>query len=231
MRAMKKTVYTVRIGDYAPDLCDITLPLLRRYAAKIDADFYIIKDRKFPEWSPGYEKMQIYTLGTEMQNDWNIYIDADALVHPDMVDVTALLPGDTCLTFAYDQTLIRWKPDRYFLRDGRYIGPGNWFAIASDWCIDYWHPINDMTPQQVEAAITPTVLERRSGVIDQHHLIDDYVVGRNIAKYGLKYISGRELFERIKRPELQGLLWHQYAMPSEVKLEVAKKTLSDWGLV
>ena len=231
MRVMKKTIYTVRLGDYAPALCELTLPLLRRYADKIDAEFVIINERKYPEWSPGYEKMQIFDLGQKAKNDWNIYIDADALIHPDMIDLTAILPGDTCLTYAYDQGLVRWKPDRFFLRDGRYIGPGNWFTIASDWCIDIWHPIDDMTPKEVEAAITPTVLERRSGVIDSNHLIDDYAVGRNIAKYGLKYISGRELCERIKRPELQGLLWHQYALPTEAKLQVAKKTLSDWGLL
>lgn len=229
-KAIKKTIYTVCTPDYDKEISSITLPLMKAYASKINADFSLIESRKFPDWPAGCEKFQIYRLGQEAQNDWNIYIDADALVHPDMIDLTAILHKDTILTFAYDQGLVRWKPDRYFLRDGRYIGPGNWFTIASDWCIDLWK-MPELSCKEVESRITPTIAEKRSGVIDSNHLIDDYIVGRNIAKYSFKYTSAKMLFESIKRPELSALLWHQYAIPSEVKIQGMQKILREWGLV
>ncbi|HWB97853.1 MAG TPA: hypothetical protein VG672_14160 [Bryobacteraceae bacterium] len=48
-RPIKKTVYTLNIGDYAPEICALTYPLMEAYARKIGADFHVIRERKFPD--------------------------------------------------------------------------------------------------------------------------------------------------------------------------------------
>src|SRR5271168_5376308 len=72
---VKKTIYTLNVGGYAPEICALTYPLLQAYARKIGADFHVIRDRKFPDWPVVYEKLQIHVLGKEHGDDWNIYID------------------------------------------------------------------------------------------------------------------------------------------------------------
>ena len=78
---MKKILYTLNICDYAPEITEITLPLLRRYADKIGAHFYVISTREFPDMPVTYEKFQIYKLSKLHANDWSIFLDIDTLVH------------------------------------------------------------------------------------------------------------------------------------------------------
>ena len=96
-KPLKKCIFTLNVDNYAPELTEITYPLIRRYADKIGATFHIIDERRYPGWPPVYEKLQIYRLAQEMGNDWNIYIDSDALVHPDLLDVTQLISKDTVM--------------------------------------------------------------------------------------------------------------------------------------
>jgi hypothetical protein len=180
---MRKTLWTLNIGNYAPELCELTYPLLLGYARKIGADFQIINERRFPEMPVVYEKLQIFYLGAA--NDWNVYIDSDAIISPDMLDITERLNKDTVAHYSCDHASNRWKYDHYFRRDGRDIGSCNWFAAASDWCMDLWHPLEDLSLEQARRHILPIIKERKSG-ITRDHLIDDYVLSRNIAKYGLK---------------------------------------------
>src|ERR1700690_3327832 len=166
---MKKTLYTLCVNDFAPKICAMTFPLLERYAKKIGAEFYVIKDRKFPDMPVVYEKFQIYDLMKERGDDWALYFDADALIHPDMWDITAMLhKGMTCSGHRSDFAPIRFKPDEYFLRDGRYIAKGNWMMIASDWCRDIWHPLDDLTLEQAVQNITPIAEEVTAGCQSSH---------------------------------------------------------------
>ncbi len=71
MMAIRKTVFTLNIGNYAPEITALTYPLLHYYAERIGAEFRIIKARMFPGWPVQYEKLQIYnwpvrwrTIGT-----------------------------------------------------------------------------------------------------------------------------------------------------------------------
>jgi hypothetical protein len=180
---MRKTLWTLNIGNYAPELCELTYPLLLGYARKIGADFQIINERRFPEAPITYEKLQIFYLGRA--NDWNIYIDSDAVISPDMLDITERMPKNTVAHYSTDHASNRWKYDQFFRRDGRDIGSCNWFAAASDWCIDLWRPLEDLSFDQARDNILPTMKERKSG-ITRDHLIDDYVLSRNIARFGLK---------------------------------------------
>ncbi|OGM05624.1 hypothetical protein A2125_00415 [Candidatus Woesebacteria bacterium GWB1_43_5] len=227
-KKLKKTIFTLNIGDYAPEITKLTYPLIKRYAQKIGADFYIIKERKFPKFPLEYEKLQIYELAQKMENDWNIYIDSDALIHPALMDITNHLPKNTVLHFMADLASNRFKYDRYFLRDGRNIGSSNWLAVASDWCIDLWKPLDDITPKETIANIYPTVWES-SGIVTPDHLIDDYTLSRNIAKYGLKFESFVNLLNQFGQPRIE-YFWHFYNVPEEKKVAQIKEALKRWGL-
>jgi len=227
----KKCIYTLNINGFAPEVTELTYPLIKAYAKKIEADFYIIKERKFPDWPPVYEKTQIYELAQEMENDWNIYIDSDALVHPDCIDLTLLIPKDTVMHHGSDFSPIRWREDRFFHRDGRHIGSGNWLTLGSDWCIELWKPLDDLSLEEARQNIFPTADERNAGVFDPSHLIDDYTLSRNIAKYGLKFMTVRALLEKIGFQGGGPFFWHQYLAPAEVKVQEMKNVLKRWGVV
>jgi len=219
----KKTVYTLCVDNYAPEITEITFPFMKRYAEKIEADFHVIDTRKFPDMPNVYEKFQIYDLSVEHKNDWNIFFDADALIHPDFFDVTACINKDMTISNGTDFVPHRFRPNEYFKRDGRYIGKGNWMAIFSDWCRDYYKPL-DIPKEEAIADIFPTVAETNFG-ISPCHLIDDYTVSRNIARYGLKHMIVPD-FDATGLTK--GLLAHQYLMPIEQKVVYLEKTLKEW---
>lgn len=225
---MKKVLYTLNIG-YSEEITKLTYPFLRKYAEKIGAEFEIISERKFPDWPMDYEKLQIYELGKN--NDWNIYIDSDALIHPDFFDVTNHVHKDTVLHNAADFANIRWRYDKYFRRDGRNIGSCNWFAIASDWCIDLWHPLEDLTLEEATRNIYPTNREVKSNGrvgLEPGHLISDYTLSRNIARYGLKFNTIMGLLQ--KYDPNGGYLSHDYISPLDIKVKNLKTILKQWDL-
>jgi hypothetical protein len=227
-RKIKKVIYTLAIDGYDEDVTSITFPLLKRYADKLRAEFVVINTRKFLEWPITYEKLQIYELAQQNEAEWHIYIDADALIHPDTFDITTIVPKDTVLHFGSDYASTRWRFDQYFLRDGRQIGSGNWLTMASDWCLDLWHPLEDMTAEEAIANIFPIIDETRSEVFKPSHFIDDYILGRNIARYGLKFYSLKEHMDKIKR-SMQ--MWHQFLLPKEAKVIEMRKIIKSWGVM
>ena len=226
-KKVKKTIFTLNVNGYSPEMTTLTYPLIQAYARKIGADFYVITERKFPEWPITYEKLQIYELAQQMENDWNIYIDSDALVHPDTPDLTLLLPRDTVAHYGSDFAPTRWKTDRFFHRDGRHISSGNWLAIASDLCIELWKPVDDMTPAEAVANIQPSVIEQIGGIITASHLIDDYILSRNISKYGLKYANIRDVLAKNYK-EGGGFFWHHYLFPIDKKIEEMHGVMDKW---
>ena len=225
MRKITKALWTLNVNDYAPEITALTYPLLKRYAYKIGAEFIVITDRVFPNFPPVYEKLQIYRLGQDF--DWNIYIDSDALVHPDFFDPTEHLNKDTVMHNGIDLAGVRWKYDRFFRRDGRHISSCNWFTVGSDWCIDLWKPLDDLTLEDAVANITVTLSEANSGVVEPSHLIDDYTLSRNIAKFGLKVDTLTALKQR--RGDATDYLWHLYTLPIEEKAKLMRNVLKNWG--
>jgi hypothetical protein len=221
-KEVKKTIYTLNIGDYAPEVCALTYPLMQAYAKKIGADFHVIRERKYPDWPVVYEKLQIFELGRKHRNDWNIFLDGDTLVHPEMFDVTEHLDKDTVCHNGTDMAGIRWKYDHYFRRDGRNIGSCNWFTIASDWCLDLWRPLEDLSLDEAVANINITISEMNSGFCSTPHLIDDYTLSRNIARFGLKVktvveIGGHLGFRNAQGNPASPFLYHKYTIPNEQK--------------
>jgi hypothetical protein len=208
---MKKCLYLLNIDNYAPEVTALTYPLIKRYAHKIGAEIVQITERKFPDWPITYEKLQIHRLAQETRADWNIYIDSDALVHPECIDWTNHIPRDTIAHNGIDFAGIRWRYDGYFLRDGRNIGSCNWMTIASSWCIDLWQPL-DISLEEALANIHPTVNELNT-VITPEHLIDDYTLSRNIARYGLKVKELRLLEKDLGFGPDAMFFWHVYTVP------------------
>lgn len=225
---MKKTVYTLNIGNFAPEITTITYPLIRHYAHKIGADFHIIEERKFPDWPVTYEKLQIHELGKKHGNDWNIYIDSDALVHPETLDWTEYLSKDTVAHNGSDFANIRWRYNDFFRRDGRNIGSCNWFTVASDWCLDLWRPL-DISVHEALDNIYPTVNEINT-VITTEHLIDDYALSCNIARFGLKFTTFRNILEA-RNMGGANFFWHLYTIGIDEKINGWKETQPDGKII
>lgn len=220
-----KVLFTLNVDDYAPEICALTHPLLRRYADKIGAEFIEITKRKYAGYPVTYEKLQIHELGRRY--DWIIYFDSDCLVHPDLFDVTEFLPQDTVLQNARDVASNRFTYDEYFRRDGRHIGACNWFTVASRWCLDLWRPLEDLTISEAVSRIHVQDCEERAG-ITAAHLIDDYVLSRNIARFGLKH----KTFESLSRDDLGQshceYFWHEFLRSEESKLEAMRTVMQRW---
>jgi hypothetical protein len=217
---MKKTIYTLQVDNYMPEMTKITFKYMQIYADKIGANFKVITERKFPDMPVTYEKFQIYEIGQEDGNDWNIYLDADAFINPEAIDFTNFINKDTVLNYNKDFSNIRFRHDKYFTRDGRNIGCGNWFTVVSDLCIDLWKPLDDITVNQAIENIYPVMQERTLIGMKKDHLIDDYVTSRNVAKYGLKHTTVVKLVEDYKLPS--HFFWHDYKMKPEEKLTFLK---------
>ncbi len=211
---MKKAIFLLNVDNFAPEITALTYPLIKRYAHKIKANIHMITERKSPDYAPVYEKMQIYDLAREIGADWNIYIDSDALIHPDLFDVTEFLTKDQVLHTGKDMANNRWRYDNYFRRDGRHIGSCNWFTVASDWCLDLWHPL-DIPYEEALENIFPIQNELNT-VITRDHLIDDYMLSRNIARFGLHFVTLFSIMEKIG--DTGTYFWHQYTCTTEQKL-------------
>lgn len=229
-KPLKKALFTLNLNNsYSEAITSLTYPLLKEYARKIDAEFVVISERKFPDWLHVYEKFQIYELAQQMNNDWNIYFDCDALIHPDTPDITNLIPFDTVCHNAHDPAPMRWKYDRFFQRDGRHIGSCNWCTTASRYNIELWKPVDDLTQDEIASRIFPVVGETLAGV-EPIRLIDDFVCSRNIAKYGLKYMDLQQIFKD-NGMEKCDFFFHNYAIPNEEKVIQLQTTLRNWSLL
>lgn len=236
-KPVRKIIYLLNVTPddkpegYQPRVRQLTFPLIQRYARKIGAEVVEIGKRAFHEWPITYEKLQIHQIAKETAADWNIYIDVDALVSPEFFDITVMLPKDVVAHNGRDMANMRWRYDQYFKRDGRHFGSCNWFTVASDWCLDLWHPIDDMTPQEALQNINITIQEHNSGNCKTEHLIDDYTLSRNIARYGLKTTTVIEVCKTLGFTGPNGagynpFLWHIYTHTEEEKLSRMLNVLS-----
>lgn len=221
-----KTIFTLNIDNYQPEITKLTYPFIQNYADKIGANFVLISERKFPDYPMMYEKLQIYELGKE--NDWNIYVDSDCLIHPDLFDITEVLPKNTVMTYGADFANGRFKYDNYFRRDGRNIGAGNFFTVASDLCKEIWEPIDDIDTQDAINNIYMTSLEKSLGHKPGYG-IDDYVISRNIAKYGLKYKTFLDILNDLNRPNAE-FFFHDHLVKTDKKLEQIRRKIESWKI-
>jgi len=222
-----KTVFTLNIGNYEPQITNLTYPFMEEYAKKIGADFYEITERKLPSWPVSYEKMQIHGLGRD--SEWSIFFDADTLIHPDTIDFTVHMDRDTVYNNSTDMAHLRWVYDDFFKRDGRNIGTGNWMAFVPKWCLDYWRPL-EIPLDYALKNIHPT-LEEIKGGLGQDHFIDGYATSRNVARFGLKFDTIENLLNKLGMGD-ERFFWHGYNMTSEQKLLQIKSILQNhWRIL
>jgi len=221
---VKKTIYTLCVNDYEPAIRDLTFPLIRGYADKIDADFHVITERKYPAWPITYEKLQVRDFADQRGDEWSLFVDADTLISPEFFDITAHLPKDTVCHNGKDVNSVRWKMNKYFLRDGRFIGSCNWFTVASEWTRgDLWRPL-EVTPEEAVKNIFITIGEYNSGHCQTEHLVDDYTLSHNIARFGLKFTTVTDVCGTLgwKTPDGKGFspfLFHMYTISAEEKIK------------
>jgi hypothetical protein len=228
---VRKSLYTLVLNEYEPAIRDLTFPLMKHHAEKIGACFHVINERKYPDWPITIEKLQVFDLARERNDEWSIFFDADALIHPDHFDITEHLKKSEVSHNSRDMAGIRWTYDEYFRRDGRNIGSCNWHAVASEWCRDLWHFPDDLTPEEAISRIHVTNAERISGLIDPEHLVDDYILSRNIARFSLKFRSLVDISAELgwKFPDGRGAsthLFHLYAISREAKIQKLLEVLS-----
>jgi hypothetical protein len=171
---MKIEVFVVRVDNYLPELCDITLPRIEAYAKRIGAKFTLISTRKYPEFPPTYEKMQIHELGKD--NDYNILLDADIVLGDDFEDITKNVPLNGVGFWHEYKASSLFAIDEYFFRDQRGVGVATNMLVVPRSCHDIF------TPLEFGA-------EEASKRTSRWFIVDEYCVSRNLAKFGLKYKS------------------------------------------
>lgn len=177
MRNTSCCIHMVVVNNYFPELVEITHKTVEVYAKKINAKFNMITSRKFPDWPVLTEKLQVYDYDNY---DWNILVDADILIHPDTYD--PLIKFDPRVVGNKDEYLAsnQLRLDKYFIRDGRNLGLSGCLLCTSRLTHDLWEFPTDLTKEEVLDNIT-----------QERKCVDEYVVSRNLAKYGLRH---KELF-------------------------------------
>jgi hypothetical protein len=214
---MKKLLVTLDI-NYTKQITDITYPYMKSYADKIDAEFKIITERKFKDQPVNIEKFQLYELSKDY--DWTIFIDADALIHPNCSDVTEVYEKDNVIFNGYDLYPLRFKPNNYTRRDKRNIGACTWFSVFSDWTRHLWKPYEN--PREYVNQIYPIHTEINFGYSPEH-ILDDYLVSRNIAKYGFNVKTVLyDMFASYPKDGHPLFFIHQYSISQEEKIEYLK---------
>jgi hypothetical protein len=225
----KRTLYTLCVDDYAPEITELTFPLMRTWAEKIGADFCVMTARCFPEWPAQCEKFQLPTHAAAQGDEWSIFLDADVLIHPDFPDIFQHLDRSTVYHNGLDVATTRFNcRDAYFQRDGRFRSPGNWLCVVSDWTREdaYSFPPPDLTPEQTAARIRPHVNELAAGV-HAVGLIDDFLMARNAARFGLHTGTIENVMKQLG---LNNVLWHNYLPTNAEKVPMMKSELVKWGL-
>ena len=176
---MKKVIVVTRVNNYRPDLCEFTIPNLRAYASRINADFLEIEHVKYNYFHVAFEKLQAYDLIKSGKYDKALLVDADIMLYPGLPDLTENFTLQECASWMSYQikspqlTLWDIDDDPCFQRDGRNLGIVGSIVGCSKYTVDIFKP--DMTTH-------PKGLYRPE-------IIDEYTMSRNVAQYGLKHVG------------------------------------------
>jgi hypothetical protein len=167
----KRMIHVPVINNYFPELCELTIPTIERWAKRIKAKVNIITTQRWPAWPILYEKMQVYFDGQNA--DWNILLDADILIRPDTIDplYINIMPEQVAAKDSY-HAHTQLKLDYAFYRDGRNIGLSTCTIITHRECHALWTPLN-MGPKE---ACDKILIDRM--------IVDEYALSRNLARYG-----------------------------------------------
>lgn len=220
---MKRAIVTLNIDNYDSSIRSVTYPLMKHYAYKVGAEFHEITERRYPDWPPVYEKLQMRDVIREGGFDRVMFMDADCLVYPDTPDWFTMIPEDTVACYGFDWAANRLRvDDDYFRRDGRMIGWAGWLTIGSRMCADLWTPL-EMSYEDALRNLFPTVKEVQMNM-DAGHLIDDYCLSRNIARFGLKVTTIQAVMKQFAQEG--NWYWHRYDVPHDQKASYMQTVLN-----
>ena len=212
---MKINVYTLNINNYFPELMEITIPFMKKYAHKIGAEFIEINERKFPNYHIHYEKMQIYELGKDV--DWNIFFDGDLLVNNSMFDISKSDNNTILLKDGFNVD-IKFTMNKYFYFDKRKQGISGCFIATPKKCHNIWENL-DLSPKEINSKIIVSGNDLNRG-IDASFYQEEYVLSYNLAKY--KYN-----FNGVKKDDM----FHSYESNTrDIKLNEIKQKIKEWNL-
>jgi len=128
---MKKAIVTACYGKDYEAMGAVTLPLIRRYAKSVGAEFIQISERKFPENPAFFEKFQLFDILTKF--DRVIWMDSDILVRDDCPDLFGLVPREQ--VGAFDEGA--FIPDRVMVMRQAFQFYG--FKPPKDWKGSYYN--------------------------------------------------------------------------------------------
>lgn len=169
-----KCVHVTMMEGYQPAMCELTIPNLQEYAARIGADFNLITKPMFKAFPPNYERFQIFFDGS--QYEWNINIDADTVLHPDLPDVTEICdPRAFCTLYGMDAGHYFHTDHKVFIRDGRNQAVADQFTVSSRLVHDVWEPMG----------INYSIM--KSFCKQDPRQVSEYNLSYNLAKYGIRH--------------------------------------------
>jgi len=208
---MKKAcVHVVVINNWFPELCDLSLPLIEKWAKNIGADFNLISTQKFPDYPANYERFQIHEAGKEYQ--WNINIDADFIVNPELEDVTNNDPM-VVRAEAHMRADYFFHTNQYFARDGRNLGMSDNFILSSMYTHDVWTPL-----------FLPYEIAKENCILDPRQ-VSEFAVSLNIARFGLKCDGCVKDKSKLYHIQSTGS-----GMSKEDIIDLAKKKMVEMGI-
>jgi hypothetical protein len=158
----------------------------------------------------------------------------NVLIHPDFPDVTTpglLNKAQICIS-AVRKASERFKADKYFQRYWGNLSVLSWFCVASDLCLDLWHPLDDMTIEEAIKKPLPFIIPEIKFYREGQIFIDDYLTSRNIARYGLKYRRLEDILRAFRDNPFtslsgMGKIFHAANMPGFQKRFFMKKLLDE----
>ena len=212
---MKINVFTLNINNYCPEMMELTVPLIKKYANKIGAEFIEITERKFQDYHIHYEKLQIYDIGKDA--DWNIFFDGDVIVNNSMIDIRESNPNMVLLKDGYNVD-IKFLTNKYFYK--RKQGIASCFVATSKNCHNLWEPL-DLTPKEISSKIIISKKDINDG-LKADTPQDEYALSYNLAKYEYNY-SGVPIDS----------MYHSYNAnynDNSKKLNEIKDKLKEWNL-
>lgn len=118
-----KVVVTMGDDAFRP-LTDLTFPLAEDYAARIGADFHVIRERKYPAVSICYEKFQMADLLQRYRRI--LYVDGDVLVRTTALDVFQEVPFTRFGAMDEAAHLNHWTPEAIRQQFTPYGWTGPW---------------------------------------------------------------------------------------------------------
>lgn len=213
---MKKRIFTLDVdGQYNQEIKDLCVPYQALFADKIGASYTILTRREFsnptdPTKPAISDKFRLFSFAQE-EDTWTWFLDIDAMIHPDALDITALIRPESVFMYGRDCSIQRFRNNVYFRRDQRWHGACTWNVLCSHVTADLWTP--PMDPAWCATQIRPTVFERH--VKTPASLLDDYSLSFNIARFGLQYSSWADIEPLLKIPVQFQQYHHQYTEPPE----------------